>query len=70
MLAMCLMAVTPSFYALSFSLPSQNAELMLDIITEQRSLQWQGTRAGFAMPCHPPAAFVVLKNLPVPKPGV
>lgn len=32
MLAVCLMAVGPSFCALSFSLPSQNAELVLDIM--------------------------------------
>lgn len=52
MLALCLMAVAPSSCVRSFSLPSQNAELMLDIITEQPCLHWQGARAGFAVaPC-------------------
>lgn len=53
MLAVCLVAVAPSSCARSFSLPSQNAELMLDSITEQPCLYWQGARAGFAVAPHP-----------------
>lgn len=71
MLAVCLAAVAPSFCALSFPLPSQNAEVLPDIVTEQPCLHCQGARAGFAPPLlPPPAASVVFQNPAIQKPGV